>query len=430
MKLKSLALISVVSFFMTFVATVYAQFPPVPHAFYGTLTINGSAAPVGSTVEARGQGVSTGVQGNPIVTEQAGQYGSADALGKKLVVQGNITDGATISFYVNGALAPQTAIWHSGDTTQLNLTATIPTATPVPPTNTPVPATNTPVPPTNTPVPATNTPVPATNTPVPATNTPVPATNTPVPATNPPVPAANTPVPTTAPVYVAPVTPAPTPVPAPTATAVPQVEVTPVATVVGTAWAIVNPIKETTVELEDKTTIVVPPGAFPAVVQMRARTMPAAQVPPASMGQLRKAVEITLFDANGAPLGPTSLASAITIAVPLSQADIDAIGSNPNNAELYRYDPDMKIWVQLAADVDLVEKVVRARVRHLSLFAIVVLAPVGQAAGTPTPTAALPTGGSVPSSSVLVIALLGTALVLLVGFRLLRTSKAPVDINR
>jgi hypothetical protein len=107
-----------------------ADIPPLPHAFYGTLKINNNDAPVGTTVEARGQGVTTGIDGNPITTTEVGKYGNASPLGAKLVVQGFITDGATLNFYVNGVAAAQTAAWHSGATTQLNLTVTITTAPP------------------------------------------------------------------------------------------------------------------------------------------------------------------------------------------------------------------------------------------------------------------------------------------------------------
>jgi hypothetical protein len=97
----------------------------LPHAFFGTIKINDSPAPVGTRVEARGEGVRAGIEGNPIVTTAVGVYGSPDPMGPKLVVQGGILDGTTITFYVNGVQAGQTAEWHSGEVTELNLTATI-----------------------------------------------------------------------------------------------------------------------------------------------------------------------------------------------------------------------------------------------------------------------------------------------------------------
>jgi len=102
-----------------------ADIPPLPHAFYGDVTINDSPAPVETTVEARGPGVATGV-GNPITTTERGKYGSADPLGVKLIVQGDIPPKATITFYVNDVSTGQTYLFKSGETTELPLTVTIP----------------------------------------------------------------------------------------------------------------------------------------------------------------------------------------------------------------------------------------------------------------------------------------------------------------
>jgi hypothetical protein len=107
-------------------APAYGQeIPPLPHAFYGAVKINNNPAPVGTRVEARGEGVRTGIEGNPVTTVAAGVYGSPDPMGPKLVVQGNILEGTTVTFYVNGVKTAQTAAWHSGEVTELNITATI-----------------------------------------------------------------------------------------------------------------------------------------------------------------------------------------------------------------------------------------------------------------------------------------------------------------
>jgi hypothetical protein len=127
MRAKVITFVTLVILLMLWAAPAYAQeIPPLPHAFYGTIEINDSPAPVGTQVEARGEGVRTGIEGNPIVTTAAGVYGSPDPMGPKLVVQGNILDGTIITFYVNGVQTAQTAGWHSGEVTELNLTATIP----------------------------------------------------------------------------------------------------------------------------------------------------------------------------------------------------------------------------------------------------------------------------------------------------------------
>ena len=115
------------AFLLTFcVAPVYANdLLPLPHAFCGTVTINGSPAPVNTSVEARGNGVITGVEGNPITVIEVGKYGSPEPLGQKLIVKGDISVGATITFYVNGASTSQTYPFDSGETTPLDLSVTI-----------------------------------------------------------------------------------------------------------------------------------------------------------------------------------------------------------------------------------------------------------------------------------------------------------------
>lgn len=105
-------------------APAYASsVPALPHAFYGIVSINDSPAPAGTQVEVRGEGVSRG-SGNPVVTLVEGQYGSPEALGAKLIVQGNVAEGTPLSFYVNGVKAEQNAQWYSGEVTELNLTVT------------------------------------------------------------------------------------------------------------------------------------------------------------------------------------------------------------------------------------------------------------------------------------------------------------------
>jgi len=170
-----------------FTAPVYAQgVPALPHAFYGTIVVNGSPAPVGTQVEARGEGVQTGVGNNPIVITVAGSYGSSNPLEPNLIVQGDIVDGAILTFYVNGVPTGQTFEWHSGEVTEINLTATgevpPPETTETPPpetTETPPPETTKPPPPgtTEPPPPGTTEPPPpgTTEPPPPGTTEPTPA---------------------------------------------------------------------------------------------------------------------------------------------------------------------------------------------------------------------------------------------------------------
>jgi hypothetical protein len=98
------------------VVMVGAQGGPLPHEFYGAVKINGLSAPAGTTVEARGENVAVGVEGNPITTEEIGQYGGPGAFDGKLIVQGqDLETGDPIEFYVDGTRAevkrPKDAVW-------------------------------------------------------------------------------------------------------------------------------------------------------------------------------------------------------------------------------------------------------------------------------------------------------------------------------
>jgi len=128
-----IALMVVVSLGAVFAQPISAQPPPLPHAFYGTLTINDEPAPIGTIVEARGEGVLIDVRGNPIITNEEGWYGSPDPLKPKLIVQGRIADGTIITFYVNGESTGQTCEWYTGEVDQVDLTVapSTPPAAPV-----------------------------------------------------------------------------------------------------------------------------------------------------------------------------------------------------------------------------------------------------------------------------------------------------------
>lgn len=106
----------------------HADTPTLPHAFYGTLTINDSAAAVGTVVKAKVGGVECG----SITTTVAGQYGGSGAFEQKLAVSGDIATGATIYFYASDIEADQTYAFSSGDVTELNLTVEAPPDTTAP----------------------------------------------------------------------------------------------------------------------------------------------------------------------------------------------------------------------------------------------------------------------------------------------------------
>ena len=109
-----------------------ADVPALPHAFYGTVEINDNPASIGTTVKAMGPGVRANIAGNPITVTETGKYGGPGGLDPKLVVQGDIEEGTTITFFVNDVSTGQTAEWHSGEVTELPLSVAI-TAPPSPP---------------------------------------------------------------------------------------------------------------------------------------------------------------------------------------------------------------------------------------------------------------------------------------------------------
>ena len=121
MKFKLSAVASLVCLLLLVPMLAFAQPPALPHMFYGSLSIGGQAAPLGTVVEVRGANVTTGITGNPISTTVVGQYGSVSE--PRLYVQGpNIENGDTIEFYVNGAKASETYQFQSSAITELNLT--------------------------------------------------------------------------------------------------------------------------------------------------------------------------------------------------------------------------------------------------------------------------------------------------------------------
>jgi len=127
MKVKMVAFMFLAMLLALAATPVYADIAPtLPHAFYGAVAINGSPAPVGTLVKVMGEGVQTGVGTNPIETTVAGEYGGGtDPMAPKLVVQGSVADGTTVTFYVNGFSTGQTATWHSGEVTEVDLAVTI-----------------------------------------------------------------------------------------------------------------------------------------------------------------------------------------------------------------------------------------------------------------------------------------------------------------
>ena len=92
--------------------------PKVPHQFYGSVTINGKPAPDGTLITAK-------IDGNDVAgtLTSNGKYGYRpifyipDPFGNK--------EGKTIHFYVSGVKSASYT-FHNGDSTELNLSVTLP----------------------------------------------------------------------------------------------------------------------------------------------------------------------------------------------------------------------------------------------------------------------------------------------------------------
>lgn len=109
--------------------------PGFPHSFCGDVFINGGVAPNGTLVSATidGREVITNAQ-NPVETLN-GTYGKD---GLPLLVQGELTNGDTVKFFVNGVDSGETAVFaYGGGPTCIDLSVTITTETPPGPGTTP-----------------------------------------------------------------------------------------------------------------------------------------------------------------------------------------------------------------------------------------------------------------------------------------------------
>jgi hypothetical protein len=165
-------LIAILTLFAITSQAAFAS-PGIPNQFYGTLTINGSPAPAGYTVTAKVNGADSGAS---TTTDSQGRYGYSPVF----MVPGS--QGGSVTFFVNGVQASQSATFAAGGINQLNLTVSgsVPASSTPPPTPTPTPT------PTQTTTPDTS------QTPQWPTNT----TTPPPPSTPPPSTPATTPSPT------------------------------------------------------------------------------------------------------------------------------------------------------------------------------------------------------------------------------------------
>ncbi len=92
--------------------------PVLPAEFWGTVSIDGSAAPAGTVITARIDDSDCGT----LTTAAAGVYGGEALFDERLLVSGEDTDaGKTIAFFVNGVPAAETAIYGPGTSARLDL---------------------------------------------------------------------------------------------------------------------------------------------------------------------------------------------------------------------------------------------------------------------------------------------------------------------
>lgn len=117
-----LALCSVLVLVLLLWAAPALAVPPLPHAFYGTVTTNGDDAVVGTVVSAKINGEAAG----SYTTTVAGQYGDADTRDYLAVSSVSATDGDTINFFVDGISTGLTDTFQTGGgPSVMNLALTI-----------------------------------------------------------------------------------------------------------------------------------------------------------------------------------------------------------------------------------------------------------------------------------------------------------------
>jgi len=110
-KVRFLALLSVLALLLTLPAIVSAQSVP-PHLFIGTATVNGLNAPSGTVITAMIGGEAKG----------SVKVGSNGAYTRLLVSSGS---GSEISFVLDSLTADETATWEQGGSTVLALNASV-----------------------------------------------------------------------------------------------------------------------------------------------------------------------------------------------------------------------------------------------------------------------------------------------------------------
>jgi hypothetical protein len=145
-------------------------------------------------------------------------------------------------------------------------------------------------------------------------------------------------------------------------------------------------------------------------------------------------VDVKITNSAGTPVPGTKLTVPAEVCLPFTAADASGSFGGPSGLALWRYDDNLKQWVQLTSTFDPVRQVVCARTSQFSLVALgltpsplATATPVPQATATPvgpTPTAKPPVTGDFAAGPGLlaVVAVAGLAFVGL-GLIALRRSK-------
>ncbi|WP_292392849.1 PKD domain-containing protein [Methanoculleus sp. UBA303] len=117
MRVKEIAWICVL---LVLIGTASAV-PLLPAEFWGSVTIDGNPAPAGTVITARIDGRDCG----SLTLETAGVYGGDATFDKRLLVCGRDDDAKkTITFFVDGMRAAETAVYDPGTSSRLDLAAT------------------------------------------------------------------------------------------------------------------------------------------------------------------------------------------------------------------------------------------------------------------------------------------------------------------
>ena len=141
----------------------------------------------------------------------------------------------------------------------------------------------------------------------------------------------------------------------PGAPAAPDVIPPPLTGAAGEAQERVAPGIAATVSTGDgDATVILPANALSASGTLVLRPSSADAAPPANAGfaLLGKAVEITLFDAQGKPIAHPSFANPIQVCFAYSAGDLAKVGGNAEALVVQFYDTAASKWVALPTTVD------------------------------------------------------------------------------